>query len=91
MEVSDTLLTSDAGLLPLRQFDQGIGLPKQFAAVLDDPRPPDLSEHSFTEMVRMRKGQQGQKGLRDGLPYRPAVLSVLAVLAVLSWLDRQTP
>jgi hypothetical protein len=54
IEVSDTPLTSDAGLLPLRQFDQRIGLTKQFAAVLDDPRHPDLIEYSFTEMVRMR-------------------------------------
>jgi hypothetical protein len=54
IEVSDAPLTSDAGLLPLRQFDQRIGLTKQFAAVLDDPRHPDLIEHSFTEMVRMR-------------------------------------
>ena len=54
IQVADAPLTSDAGLLPLRQFDQRIGLTKQFAAVLDDPRHPDLNEHSFTEMVRMR-------------------------------------
>jgi hypothetical protein len=54
IEVSDAPLTSDAGLLPLRQFDQRIGLTKQFAAVLDDPRLPDLIEHLLTEMVRMR-------------------------------------
>ena len=54
IQVSDAPLTSDAGLLPLRQFDQRIGLTRQFAAVLDDPRHPDLIEHSFTEMVRMR-------------------------------------
>jgi len=34
IEVSDAPLTSDAGLLPLRQFDERIGLTKQFAAVL---------------------------------------------------------
>src|SRR6516165_12646801 len=51
---SDSPLSSDAGLLPLRQFDQRIGSTKEFAAVLDDPRHPDLIEHSFTEMVRMR-------------------------------------
>ena len=54
IQVADTPLTSDAGLLPLRQFDQRIGLTKQFAAVLDDPRHPDLIEHLLTEMVRMR-------------------------------------
>src|SRR5262249_45522379 len=45
---------SDAGLLPLRQFDERIGLTKQFAAVLDDPRDPELTEHTFLEMVRAR-------------------------------------
>ena len=40
IEVSDAPLTSDAGLLPLRQFDERIGLTKQFAAVLDDQRDP---------------------------------------------------
>jgi Transposase DDE domain group 1 len=54
LEVSDAPLTSDAGLLPLRQFDERIGLTEQFAAVLDDPRDPDLIEHSFLDMVRMR-------------------------------------
>jgi hypothetical protein len=54
IEIADDPLTSDAGLLPLRQFDERIGLTKQFAAVLDDPRNPDVIEHSFAEMVRMR-------------------------------------
>jgi hypothetical protein len=54
IQVSDAPLTSDAGLLPLRQFDQRIGLTQQFAAALDDPRDGDLIEHSFTDMVRMR-------------------------------------
>jgi hypothetical protein len=54
IQVADAPLTSDAGLLPLRQFDERIGLTKQFAAVLDDPRDPDLIEHSLTDMVRMR-------------------------------------
>src|SRR2546423_5766768 len=54
IEVSEAPLTSDAGLLPLRQFDERIGLTKQFAAVFDDPRDPDLTEHTFLEMVRSR-------------------------------------
>ncbi len=52
--MSDAPLTSDAGLLPLRQFDERIGLTQQFAAVLDDPRDPELIEHTFREMVRSR-------------------------------------
>ena len=54
VETSDAPLTSDAGLLPLRQFDQRIGLTEQFAQALDDPRDPDLIDHSFADMVRMR-------------------------------------
>ncbi len=54
VEVSDAPLTSDAGLLPLRQFDHRIGLTAQFAAALHDPRNPDRIEHSFRDMVRMR-------------------------------------
>src|SRR3954447_2037826 len=54
IEVTEAPLTSDAGLLPLRQFDERIGLTKQFAAVLDDPRDPELTEHTFLEMVRSR-------------------------------------
>src|SRR5271168_1332922 len=54
IEVSDAPLTSDAGLLPLRQFDDRIGLTSQFAQALDDPRAPDRIEHSFADMVRMR-------------------------------------
>jgi hypothetical protein len=53
-EVSDAPLTSDAGLLPIRPFDQRIGLTRAFAQALDDPRDPDLTEHTFLEMVRAR-------------------------------------
>jgi hypothetical protein len=54
IEISEAPLTSDAGLLPLRQFDERIGLTRQIAAALDDPRCPYLIEHSFRDMVRMR-------------------------------------
>src|SRR5262249_26537980 len=47
-------LSSDAGLLPIRQFDQRIGLTGAVAAALDDRRDPDLIEHTFLEMVRSR-------------------------------------
>lgn len=54
IETSDAPLTSDAGLLPLRQFDERVGLTRQFAQALHDPRDPDLIEHSFADMARMR-------------------------------------
>ena len=40
IEPSPGQLSSDAGLLPIRQFDEGIGLIHAFAAALDDPRNP---------------------------------------------------
>src|SRR5262249_25208242 len=54
IEPSAGQLSGDAGLLPVRQFDQRIGLTRAFAAALDDPRDPDLSEHTFPEMVQSR-------------------------------------
>jgi hypothetical protein len=54
IEPSPGQLSGDAGLLPIRQFDQRIGLTRAFTEVLDDPRDPDLTEHTFQEMVRSR-------------------------------------
>jgi hypothetical protein len=54
VEPSQALLTSDAGLLPIRQFDEQIGLTHAFAAALDDPRDPELIEHTMLEMSRAR-------------------------------------
>ena len=34
-------LSSDAGLLPVRQFDHRVGLTRTFAAALDDAAPQD--------------------------------------------------
>ena len=47
-------LTRDAGLLPIRQLDEELGLTVAFAAALHDPRAPEAITHSFVEMVRMR-------------------------------------
>jgi hypothetical protein len=54
IEPSRASLSSDAGLLPLRQFDEQIGLTQAFTDALEDPRDPDLTEHPFLEMVRSR-------------------------------------
>src|SRR5215470_3062822 len=54
VEPSPGQLSGDAGLLPVRQFDQRIRLTRAFAEALDDPRDPDLTEHTFLEMVRSR-------------------------------------
>src|SRR5947209_4633764 len=54
IEPSPGQLSSDAGLLSIRQFDQRIGLTRAFADALDDPRDPALTEHTFLEMVCSR-------------------------------------
>ena len=54
LEPSSGQLSSDAGLLPIRQFDDRTGLTRAFAGALDDPRDPGLTEHKFLEMVRSR-------------------------------------
>src|SRR5512135_1215005 len=54
IEVSPAPLSSDAGLLPVRQFDQRIRLTEQFTAALDDPRDPTLTQQSLLTMVRQR-------------------------------------
>jgi hypothetical protein len=47
-------LSSDAGLLPIREFDEKLGFTEQFAAALDDPRDPVWTHHSFLQMTRSR-------------------------------------
>src|SRR5262249_54957175 len=47
LKPSEGQLSGDAGLLPVRQFDQRIGLTRAFAAALDDPHDPDLTAHTI--------------------------------------------
>src|SRR4051794_12979467 len=54
IEVSSAPLSSDAGLLPVRQLDQHIRLTEQFAAARDDRRDPALTRQSLLSMVRQR-------------------------------------
>ncbi len=54
VEVSTAPLTSDAGLLPIRQFDERIRFTEQFASALDDKRDPTFTQQSLLSMVRQR-------------------------------------
>jgi hypothetical protein len=54
LEISASPLTSDAGLLPIREIDQILRLTEQFAAALDDRRDPTLTRQSLLSMVRQR-------------------------------------
>ena len=47
-------ITSDAGLLPLRQFDQRHGLTRCWAAALSDARSPERSQHTLQALFTQR-------------------------------------
>lgn len=54
IQFADILLSSDAGLLPLRQLDETLKLTEQFANALDDSRRQCSVQHTFLEMTRTR-------------------------------------
>src|SRR5260370_18588227 len=54
VETAAARLSSDAGLLPVREFDEGSGLAHSFVAVLDDCRDAELVSHPFLQMTRSR-------------------------------------
>ena len=54
VEVSGARLTSDAGLLPVRAFDERVRLTAAVAAAIRDERDPAFTEHSVLSMVRQR-------------------------------------
>jgi hypothetical protein len=47
-------ITSDAGLLPLRAFDERHNLTHDWAALLDDPRREESVEHDALALLRQR-------------------------------------
>lgn len=54
IEISSAQMSSDAGLLPIAQFDETIGLTERFALALSDGRKESSTEHSKLAMVRQR-------------------------------------
>jgi Transposase DDE domain group 1 len=47
-------ISSDGGLVLLRQLDQRIGLSKAVSQVLHDPRDPDRITHSLRDLIAQR-------------------------------------
>ena len=54
VQPAEVQLSGDAGLLPIRQFDEAIGLTEGFVAALTDLRYQPSVVHSLPEMVRSR-------------------------------------
>jgi len=54
VEPVDAHLSTDAGLLPIRQFDESLGLTEQFAGALLDRRCGPAMKHTYLEMTRSR-------------------------------------
>ena len=54
VEVSNEALSSDGGLIPIRQFDEQIGFTSQIAEALDDLSDANLTAHTFVSMIRQR-------------------------------------
>ena len=65
IEPSPGQLSGGAGLLPIRQFDQRIGLTRALAEALDDLRDPDLTEHTLRQRhFRLRRQREAHRGPR---------------------------
>lgn len=54
VEPTSAQMTSDAGLLPIRQLDEKLGHTRRLAEVLTDRRLVGRVDHTFLEMTRMR-------------------------------------
>lgn len=54
IQTAEHLLSGEAGLLLLRQFDHKIGLTQRIAHVLRDPRRASHLTHSFVQLLRSR-------------------------------------
>jgi hypothetical protein len=48
------LLSSNGGLLALREVEQRLGIAQRLAARIDDPRAPGRVVHGFDEIIRFR-------------------------------------
>ena len=53
-EASPGQRPNDAGLLPIRPFEQCTGLTRAYAEAVDGPRATSLTEHSLSERARAR-------------------------------------
>ena len=48
------LMSSDGGLLVLRQIEQRLGIARRLASCMSDPRAPERIAHGLDEIIRFR-------------------------------------
>src|ERR1035441_10793405 len=48
------LLSSDGGILVLREVEQRLSVADRMAACIEDPRAPDLITHTLADITRFR-------------------------------------
>ena len=48
------VLSSNGGLLALREIEERLGIAQRLAACIDDPRAPGRIQHSLGDMLRFR-------------------------------------
>jgi len=48
------LLSSDGGILVLREIEQRVRVADRLAACIEDPRSPDQITHSLADIIRFR-------------------------------------
>src|SRR3954469_21109779 len=48
------MMSSDGGLLVLREIEQRLGIAKRLAACVHDPRAPERVVHGLDEIIRFR-------------------------------------
>src|SRR5260221_14182705 len=67
-----TRMSSDGGLLALREVEQRLAIASRLAACINDPRAPERVRHELDEIIRVRmlmiaagyEGGNHAKGLR---------------------------
>ena len=79
-DFSGGYLSSDGGVLLLRQLDAGLGLSAPLARAFTDPRDPRYCDHSVRELLRQRLLAQalGYDDLNDHAPLRRDPLLAVA-------------
>ncbi len=50
----DGQLSSDGGLLALREVERRLGIADRLAACIDDPRSPERIQHALAAILRFR-------------------------------------